>query len=311
MSSTPFKKIVLVGAGGDIGRVVLQALLSEPSFEVTILQRASSHSKLADHLNVVTVPDSYPFDELKAAFQGQDAVINCTTTFSVAVQYRIIDAAIAAGVRRYSPSEYGLNNARLEAQALSEVFAEKGAVQAYLKQKAAEGKIEWMSIACGTWVDWSINHDFMGINMKERRVQLIDGGETRHSVATQKNTARAIVVALTTKTEETKNRVVYIQDFTVSQKELLAELEKQTGETWNGDVVDGKKLTEQMKAEAKEGKIEAKVALINIGLMSGDYGSFFEKEGEVLNGTLGLPKANLAEEVAAGLRQYREANNSN
>lgn len=148
---TPFKTVLLIGAGGSIGSVVLKALLAEPSLSVTVLQRASSKSKLHPHLKVITVPDSYPTEELVTAFKGQEAIINCMATFSVTDQYRIIHAAITAGVRRYSPSEYGLNNMRPEAQALSTVFAEKGEVQAYLRAKASQGLIEWMSISCGMW----------------------------------------------------------------------------------------------------------------------------------------------------------------
>ncbi|KAK3328216.1 hypothetical protein B0T19DRAFT_423940 [Cercophora scortea] len=309
MSSPPFKNIMLVGAGGSIGSVVLEALLAEPSFTVTALQRASSKTKLPSHVKVVTVPDSYPSADLETAFKGQDAVINCMTTVAIADQYRMIDAAIAAGVRRYSPSEYGLNNMRPEAQALNSVFALKGAVQAYLRAKAAEGKIEWMSIACGTWVAWSINHDFMGLRVKERRFEQLDDGETRSSCSTQESTAQAAVAALTKGVEETRNRVVYVQDFVVTQKELLAEVERQMGEKFTVDVFDSRKLAEQKQAEAKAGDMWATVALINIGLMSGDYGALFEKEGEIMNEKLGIPKSTLAAEVAKGLRELREARN--
>ncbi|KAH9886389.1 hypothetical protein F4778DRAFT_758854 [Xylariomycetidae sp. FL2044] len=49
------------------------------------------------------------------------------TSLSVAEQFRMIDAAIDAGVRRYVPSEYGLNNnMRPDSQALNSVSHDKG-----------------------------------------------------------------------------------------------------------------------------------------------------------------------------------------
>ncbi|RYP55160.1 hypothetical protein DL768_000154 [Monosporascus sp. mg162] len=126
---TPFKNILLIGASGSIGSVVFEALQQEPSFILTVLQRHSSKAKLPSHLRVTTIADSYPTDELVAAFTGQDVIVNCMTSLSVADQFRMVDAAIAAG-------------------ALNSVFHDKGKVQEYLRTKAEEGAIEWMSISC-------------------------------------------------------------------------------------------------------------------------------------------------------------------
>jgi hypothetical protein len=50
-------------------------------------------------------------------------------------------------------------------------------VQAYLRQKGEEGKIEWMSITCGMWVAWSIPHSFMGVDVGARKIEILDDGE--------------------------------------------------------------------------------------------------------------------------------------
>jgi uncharacterized protein YbjT (DUF2867 family) len=87
------------------------------------------------------------------AFKGQDAVVNASTSFSVAEQHKFIDAAIAAGVKRYLPSEYRLDNNNPEAQELSPVFKDKGMVQQYLRSKESSG-LTWTAIACGMWIGW-------------------------------------------------------------------------------------------------------------------------------------------------------------
>ncbi|CAJ2510640.1 Uu.00g062650.m01.CDS01 [Anthostomella pinea] len=102
---TVFKNILLIDATGSIGSVVLDALEKESIFTLTVLQRASSKSQLPAHLNVVTVPDSYPTDALVAAFKDQDVIVNCMTSLSVADQFRMVDAGIIAGVKHYVPSE--------------------------------------------------------------------------------------------------------------------------------------------------------------------------------------------------------------
>ena len=51
------------------------------------------------------VSDDYPYDKLVEAFRGQDAVVNCITGTEVEEQFKFIDAAVEAGVKRYVPSE--------------------------------------------------------------------------------------------------------------------------------------------------------------------------------------------------------------
>jgi len=53
----PFGGIAAVGPGGSIGGKVREALLAEPTSEVTAIRRASSRSTLQTNVNVVTVPD--------------------------------------------------------------------------------------------------------------------------------------------------------------------------------------------------------------------------------------------------------------
>lgn len=104
-------------------------------------------------MRVITVPDDYPEADLIAAFQGQDVVVNALTSTSVAEQYRFIDAAVVAGIKRFVPSEYGLDNLNPKAQELSSVFRDKGGVRRYLHSKESTG-LTWTAIACGMWIKW-------------------------------------------------------------------------------------------------------------------------------------------------------------
>lgn len=300
--SAPFKNVIVIGAGGSIGRYAMAALLAEPSLNVTILQRASS-KPLADHPNVptITVPDGYPTEAVIPAFQGQDVVISCLTTMSVADQYRLIDAAIAAGVRRYVPSEYGLNNMRADAQALSPVFRDKGAIQQHLRDAAAAGKIEWMSVSCGMWIKWSLQNNFLGMRVKERKATLWDKGVGRFSVTTEENTAQALVRSLTQIPEVTRNRNVLINDFVIEQRELLAEIEKQLGEKLEVDYIDSEEKIKELHAAMAQGDVNAKYGTIEAGFITGRFGGDLEKEGEILMDQLGLPRHSLQEIVADAL----------
>ncbi|KAK3305220.1 uncharacterized protein B0T15DRAFT_484907 [Chaetomium strumarium] len=312
--STPFKNILLIGATGSIGRYVLRALLAEPTFSITILQRSSSTTPLTtgtggggaddEKVRVITIEDDYPTPALVQAFRGQDAVISCVTTLSVATQHRFIDAAIAAGVRRYVPSEFGLNNMRADAQALNRVFRDKGAVQQYLRDKAAAAEIEWMSVSCGMWLKWSAQNNFLGMDIKTkgaRKFVLWDGGRGRFSVTTEENTALAIVRALTRLPEETKNRNVLVHEFVTTQRELLEELKRQTGEEFVVEEVDSEKRIKELQAMEAAGDPTGTFGLIEAGFATGRYGGDLEHEGEILTDKLGLQRHSLEEVVADAL----------
>ena len=304
-STTPFKKVILVGAGGSAGAAILEALLAEPQLETTILARESSKSKFPEGVKVIKIADSYPVEDLVAAFAGQDAVLNAMTTFTVKKQYRFIDAAVTAGVRRYMPSEYGLDNSNKDAQELTSVFADKGAVQSYVREKAAAGEIEWMSIASGMWVAWSVPVNFMGMDVPNRRFTVLDDGEGLVSCSPQENVGLAVVRALVAEPELTRNRTLFLQSFVTSQNEMVRELEKQLGEKLTVEHVKSDELIAEQKAQVAAGNLFANVALVSIGFMTGRYSGHFEKDQEILDEKLGLPKTTLAEQLAEGLRRLK------
>lgn len=300
---TPFKNILLIGAGGSIGRYILAALLAEPTLTITVLTRASSTSTLPAGVPSITIPDTYPTADLITAFRGQDVVISCLTTLSTSDQFRFIDAAVAAGVRRYVPSEYGLNNTRADAQALNVVFRDKGAVQAYLREKAREGVIEWMGVSCGMWIGWSMRNDFLGMHLQERpaRVEMWDGGVGRFSVTTEENTALAVVRGLVEIPEETKNRSVLVEEFVTTQAELFGEIERQRGEKLVVEKVDSVKKIAELQVAYERGDKTATYGLIEAGFVTGRYGGDLAKEGELFTEKLRLQRHSLQEVVADAL----------
>lgn len=299
--SSPFKNVLLVGASGSIGSVVLKALLESSSLEVTVLQRESAKSSPPASVKVIRISDSYPQADLEKAMKGQDVIVNCITTTNVSEQYRFIDAAIAVGVKRYVPSEYGLDNLKPEAQALNSVFRNKGEVQSYLRSKQSD--IEWMSISCGMWLKWSMSNDFLGMHVREKKFVFWDDGEGYFSCSTEDNTALALVNALTIFPEETKNRNVFLSDFAVTQRQLLAEIERQLGYKLTTESVDSHALIREKQEADKNGDPYAIYALVETGFVTGRYGGHIEAtSNEIMSEKLGLPKKTLPEVVTAALK---------
>lgn len=100
---------------------------------------------------MVTV-DYNSTESLTSAFSGADAIVSAVDRFAVSCQFKMIDAAILAGVKWFLPSEYGADRFNENARALAN-YGEKNAVSHYLEEKAREGKISWTMIITGPFLD--------------------------------------------------------------------------------------------------------------------------------------------------------------
>ncbi|KAL9576051.1 MAG: hypothetical protein Q9212_007428 [Teloschistes hypoglaucus] len=236
------KKVVLVGvsshfalllknpqAGGAVGPSILQAL-SESPFDVTVFSRPDSKTSLPSNVKSVNV-DFESVDALTNALKGQDAVISTLGAFAPHVQTNVLNAAIAAGVKRVIPSEFGSDNTNPKAKALP-VYRDKVAAQDFLKAEADKGKITYNLIFNGPILDWGLMVGFL-IDAKNKKAELYDGGDGPFSATTGASIGKAVVGALSHPTE-TKNRPVYVQDAVVTQNELI-ELAKSAGQDGNWD----------------------------------------------------------------------------
>ncbi|KAL5333154.1 NAD(P)-binding protein [Aspergillus crustosus] len=303
MTSTSYKNIILVGAGGSLGSVLLDSLLSEPSFKITVLARESSKalSSIPPSAKVIKISDSYPHEDLVAAFQGQDAIVNAITSFSVAEQLKFIDAGIEAGVKRYIPSEYGLDNNTPAARELSPVFGDKGLVQDYLREKEAAG-LTWTAIACGMWIDWSLKNNFLGLNYADRTITLTNDGKGYFSTSTLNNTALTLNKVLLSPSSSA-NQIVFISDFATTQEELVQAFERLTGEKWTRKSIKTAETIPALQKAWDGGDVYAGYGLINIGFTEGSYSGHFEPAKKLRNGEFGLQKNELEGVVRGALQK--------
>lgn len=104
---------------------------------------------------IVKKVDYESVDSLKAAFEGQDAVVSAAATPAVGNQYPIIDASIAAGVKRFIPSEFGINTRTVPDGGLKTILAGKIKVVDYLVEKSKENPtFSWTGVSNGLFFDW-------------------------------------------------------------------------------------------------------------------------------------------------------------
>lgn len=133
---------------------MLNALISDGSFHVSVLSRHSSKSTFPSSVKVLKIADGYPLTELVEAFTGQDAVVSLIGPTHALQQIPMIDAAKKAGVRLFLPAEYGVNkeNPRTAAHP---VFGNKKKILDHLKASENE-EFGWIGIATGPFFDWCV-----------------------------------------------------------------------------------------------------------------------------------------------------------
>ncbi|GKT40698.1 bifunctional pinoresinol-lariciresinol reductase 2 [Colletotrichum spaethianum] len=254
------KNVALAGAqaGGNLGPSVLKELMNSNKFNITILTRKVGSQKFPSGVTIKEV-DYDSLDSLTQALKGQDALINCIQTFDPKIATRMVDAAIAAGVYRYVPPDFGLDPERAHVPSLP-IFGLKTMTNQYLKQKATEndGKFTWTVIANGPFLDWGIRTSFMGVDVKNKKLSLFNDGENVVPYTMLADVGKAIVGMLL-HPDETANRIVYIHSAVKSQKQLGALAQEAIGGSWETTTVDVDAIYANCMESIKKGIVTPEV----------------------------------------------------
>ena len=221
------KKVLVIGASGNLGRPVVSQLL-KGGYNVTALTR---EGRPDDSQADLTLRTDYSADSLRKAFQDQDVVVSATSTFSTDQQHRLIDAAIAAGVKRFLPSDYGFDTSDDEVVGLVPPALSKVDTIAYLRAKESLD-LSWTSVSCGALFDWALRRPgHLGWNIPARTATIFDGGDVPLEFTNLEQVGRAVAAVLSPKHyDSTANTYVYINSFTATQNQILGHLERLTGE---------------------------------------------------------------------------------
>lgn len=261
-------KVAIAGATGNVGPAVLDQL-SQAGFELTVLTRKDSNSNVHKGAKVVKV-DYESLDDLKQALSGHDVVVSTLNVGAVPrdIHIRLVDAAAAAGVKRFIPSEYGADTTNSKAANLP-VFADKLAVQEHLKKSG----LTYSLLYTGPFLDWGIKVGFL-LDLSSPVTTLYDNGENKFSTTTLADVGRGIV-GIINNLDDTKNKPVYVSSATVTQKQLL-ELSGKKVETKNVATTDlEKEGYEELKKQSPNPQIVATRFLFR-AIFGDGFGTHFD-----------------------------------
>jgi nucleoside-diphosphate-sugar epimerase len=288
------KKVVLAGASGNVGAVVLKELLASDLFEITVLTRESSTHTFPPNVQVKHV-DYTSLPSLTSALAGQDALVSTVATASVPIQRILIDAAVAAGIKRIIPSEFGCDLKNPLVRNLP-VFAGKVAIEEYLDELAIKGLTSYSLIFTGPLLDLGLRGG-MFFDFNNRKAAIYNGGDQLISVS-RLATAGKAVRRILTHPRETADRAVWVKDIDISQNQLIKLAQSLTqGEQWELTHVKTEDLErESLKAvaEGKGGPVED-LKQIRTAIFDERYGGGFKHDHNAVLGIRGLTVPDLEE----------------
>ena len=187
-----------------------------------------------------------------------------------------------------------------DAQEVFAGYAAKTKVRAHVEGLASMQKdLSWSSILCGHFFDRNLRNGLLHFNLKERTADIFDGGESRWSASTLARIGEATAKVLLVP-EVTRNRMLYIQSFCVSQRDILQSLERATSQSWQCTILNsGEYLKNQQDASARGDH----AAIEDTVLLHGMANSNWERHPGFANRLLGLEDEDLDTVVKNVLRE--------
>jgi hypothetical protein len=283
-------------------------LLESGRFNITAITRPESTSELPPSIKVAK-------SALVAARRGQDVLlITLSVTASPDTESKLIRAAAEAGVPWVMPNHWGCDVLEDVVQDIPG-FGKVG--QAH-KDIAAAGVSSFLSLATGFWYEWSLAiPPSFGFDFPSKSATFFDDGETAISISTWPQVGRAVTALLSLPIksengnterclEHFKNQIVYVNSFTISQKDMFNSVLRVTGDKPEDWTINKEPARERYASAVKAlqgGDRMAYVRMMYTRLFYDDGCGNFEASRGVSNEILELPKEDLDEATARAIER--------
>jgi len=299
-----------------VGTFITRALLKTGKHTVTALTRSDSKSQLPEGVIAKHIDYNDP-DSLAEALRGQDAlIITLSGGAPQGTEVALVKAAGNAGVQWILPSDFAPDT---ENEALTKdifVFQARVAVRKAIQDL---GQSSYISVTTGFWYEYCLAMPVaFGFDFAKRTVTFFDEGDTKVSLSTWPQIGRAVAALLSlpvtsisaaeASLEDFRNKMVYINSFNVSQKDILTSALRVTG-TKEGDWTITKEPVQERiakgKKEMQDGNRSAFAKTFFTRLFASDGCGDFETNKGTSNGTLGLLKEDIDEPTKAAIERSK------
>lgn len=304
MTTSKGRKIAVVGASGNLGSHIVDALLSKTIHTVTAISRDSSSSSGKSFPDGVIVKrgDYDNQDFLLSALRGQDVVILVPMIMVLDSQIPFINAAAKAGVPWVIPCEFASDNKHEKLNQELDLMTRKNK---YREQIDQLGVSSWIGVVNGPWFDWSFKmtywgttKNYWGLDFPAKKAIQFDNGNVKMNTTTVAKTAQGVAALLSVSDQrlaDFKKEFVYFSSFHITQREILQSVLRATGDKesdWTIESVSAEAEAEEAKEAIKNGNPMKNVELLWATLARESYGGDYQSKVK-LDQELGLEQEDL------------------
>ncbi|KAF7178044.1 hypothetical protein CNMCM7691_006702 [Aspergillus felis] len=238
-------------ASGNFGTPITAAL-RRAGFTVTIITRTESKATFPSDIPVIRT--TYTLENLTSALAGQDAAVCVVGPGGIGAQVTMIDAAEAAGVKRFILDDFGWGDNPKSLPEFNDIHAHRRAGWDHAKAKAdSNPNFTYTGISTGNPIDWALKRfPPMGFDVARCSAIIYDSGTERFTGTTLDGIGQSVVGVLQ-HSDETANRFVKAQSIITCQNELLEAFQSATGKQWEVQQASTHALMENGKRKFQEG----------------------------------------------------------
>lgn len=291
MSLIHIHHVAIVGGTGSLGKHIVKELVDQ-GFQVSVLSRSHKQVELPKGVTVKNV-DYDDLESLKAALAGEDAVVSAIATSATGPQQqKLADAAYAVGVKRFIPSEFGINTRKLQGLAIGKIVAGKTKLVDDLQKKAEENnKFSWTGLSNGLFFDLNLELGIFGFDPKAKKATIYDSGNEPFQTTNVGLIAKA-VASILKHPDETANKYLSVASFQPTLNQILQIVEDETGSKWAVDHVSTQDLQKVGENKLANGDFSAFSELLRVHLYRDGEGHSVPAD-ELANKLLELPEEDL------------------
>lgn len=246
------------------------------------------------------VPTSYDPSSLPALFTGHDAVIITAGLSSLPLHTSIIHACTTAKIPRLITDDFGNHPAYAGLTELEPLRATKSAIldAAVAAATASNGTFTWTALATGHFLDVALHRfpQVFGFDLSTCAARIVDGGTEPFSATSTSDIATAVLGVLT-HPDATADRWCMVRSAVLTQKEILAALEAETGREWSVTEVDSEVLLRRGREKITRGDRTAHLDLLPVQLYQRGAGRNIEPESRYDNDLLGVEVKSVREAI--------------
>ncbi|KAF2703332.1 hypothetical protein K504DRAFT_485896 [Pleomassaria siparia CBS 279.74] len=267
-------------------------IVCNPFHHLSILTYPSQSLYLPPHVPSNAIhhrTSDFSSSSLESAFAGQDLVITTISGGDYEAQVRIIDAAVAAGVRQFMPHEFGQDSLCKGVQERIPRNAAQFRIIGYLRNVSlTHPNFEWVAVAVGCILDGMLVSGDLGFDIQWQSAT-VPGTGTELFAATSLERAGTVVGSIVRNWHEVKNQFVYAAGVLVSANEVLTSLEKFTASKWSIGYSDVDDCIREGESRIERGYPDSGLFLMERSVLyDRDLNAVFAFQQKCANGALQL-----------------------